>query len=378
MSWPAAICALSGSILLAGWVAYPFGLALAGGLRRLARNGGPQPAATDHHVSVIIATRDEPAVVARRIADLLANGYARELLQIVVGVDCRARFALAEYQAALGGQCLLVTGDEPGGKAATLNAAVRAASAELLLFADSQQSFVPGAVGALSASLHSPEVGAVTGTWQAGKAARQRGVLSLFWNYELALRRRESALHSVVAVTGAIYAMRRSLWQPLPPGLICDDLQVPFYVVRQGYRVVASEAAIAIDDRRFTRRQDYARKVRTLTGLLQFCSLNAWVLVPWRNPIWVQFLCHKLIRLATPYLLIALLLGALPLLWPLRVTLPGWPWQLLGVTAIALAVTLMVPRTRRIVGQAAWAGWLLTAPVLACRNAIRRDWDVWR
>jgi len=219
-------------------------------------------------------------------------------------------------------------------------------------------------------------VGSVTGTLLFGTAAPSAPLLHRFWTYELKLREMESRLDSVVAVTGAIYALRRELWTPLPDGLICDDLFVPMQVVREGRRVVAAADSFAVDERRFSRGQEFRRKVRTLTGMIQFCALCPWALSPRRNRIWVQFVCHKLLRLSTPYLLVVSLLGA-------AVCIPTPPWLWIGVAAVGLPLLLVIAvapkasRVRQLGAHLVWAGYLLVAPLAATLNALRGNWDVW-
>src|SRR5205823_13345863 len=117
-------------------------------------------------------------------------------------------------------------------------------------------------------------------------------------------------VHSVVSSTGQICAVRRSLWPELPAELICDDLYLTMALVLRGYRVGYCPDATAHDARRFTREQHFQRKVRTLTGLVQVCRWLPAALVPVRNPIWIHFACHKLVRLVTPYLAGLVMLGA--------------------------------------------------------------------
>ena len=138
------------------------------------------------------------------------------------------------------------------------------------------------------------------------------GALNLaerYWRLERWLRKWEARLHSSVGVTGAIYAMRRELWKPLPANLILDDVYLPMRLVLDGWRVGFTDQARARDVRRFEAGQEYRRKVRTLTGVIQVCAWLPGVLNPVRNPIWLQFVFHKLLRLLTPYLVVIALVG---------------------------------------------------------------------
>ena len=98
------------------------------------------------------------------------------------------------------------------GKACALNAAVAAAGGEILVFTDARQELSPDAVAALVENFADREVGAVGGELVlAGDAPA-----GAYWRYEAALRRWESASGSTIGVSGALYALRRQLWAPLP------------------------------------------------------------------------------------------------------------------------------------------------------------------
>jgi hypothetical protein len=180
-----------------------------------------------------------------------------------------------------------------------------------------------------------------------------------------------------VGATGAIWAMRRTLWAPLPPGLILDDVYAPMRVVLAGHRVAFVDDARAVDVRSVERASEYRRKVRTLTGNIQLCVWLPRLLVPLRNPIWLQFVFHKLLRLLTPYWLIIVLA------WGVAAALQrtgAYP-AVAALGALALVVALLAPRARPflIVRQAAvWGLVLQAAIVVATMNGFRRRWDVWR
>jgi cellulose synthase/poly-beta-1,6-N-acetylglucosamine synthase-like glycosyltransferase len=354
------------------WVGYPVVATLLSWLRR--RSGSSRDP-TVRRVSVVVATRDAPAVVAARVDDLLSTAYPQDLLEIVVAVDVGGPYDHSDYVALLPRTVRLVVGDPPGGKAVTLNAGVRAATSTIVVFADSAQRFDPDAIPTLMGFLAThAECGAVSGAYRTRPAA-VAWPLRAFWALETQIRRAEARLGGLVAVTGAIYAIRRALWRPLPPGLICDDLYVPLHMAARGFRVGFCEAARASDPRTFDSGQEFSRKVRTLTGLLQVCRWCPWVLVPWRNPVWLQFVCHKLLRLATPYLLLVACIGLAPA-WPSRAP-DLWPagaaLALLAVAAIARPTA-----TRRVLSRATSVIWLQAAPIVATLNAIRGRWDVWQ
>jgi cellulose synthase/poly-beta-1,6-N-acetylglucosamine synthase-like glycosyltransferase len=270
-----------------------------------------------------------------------------------------------------------VAGDAPGGKAATLNAAVREAAGEVLVFTDTGQTFDRMAIRRLVDALAAPGLGAASGRLEIASGADGPSLSERYWRYERWIRRSESQVHSTVGVTGAIYAMPRALWAALPSGLILDDLFVPMRLVLAGYRIGFVDDARATDSRRFDTQQEFRRKTRTLTGVIQLCAWLPGVLVPVRNPVWLQFVFHKLLRLLTPYLLVLALAGTL---WGLVTRVPmARLAPAAALAAIAAVVLLFAPRVGPRLRAAAVQGAALQgAVIVAAYNGLRGRWDVWR
>ena len=368
VDWIVVAC---GGLIGLTWIGYPLCIAVLAALRaRPAATPWPAPPP----VSVVLATRESPDAIAARVADVLAARYDGAL-QVVVALDPRTVEEPSTYLRFDDPRVTVVAGDAPGGKTATLNAGVRAATGELLVFTDTAQRFEPHAIARLVDCLADERMGAVSGALHLPGDEGRPSLAERYWRYERWLRRNEARVHSTVGVTGAVYAMRRARWTPLPADLILDDVYVPMRLSLEGWRIGFHEHAIARDGRRTTAGQEYRRKVRTLTGNLQLCAWLPAVLVPVRNPIWLQFVCHKLLRLLTPWLLAGLVLGS------------GWiaadrlgsalarvvPW----VGALVLLVLLVTPLRRRALSAAGWFLSLQAAVVRATINGVRGQWNVW-
>lgn len=372
----AALASAAGLALV--WVGYPAAVALAGAAKRDQR-GGPDQASWPT-VSVIIATRDDDAAVRGRIANCLMSTYDLKLLDIVVAVDAAGRGLSFLDTSEMPGNVRFVAGDAPGGKAATLNAAVRAARGKVLVFTDTHQRFELDAISLLVAALNRDGRGAASGRLdlprEEERGGKQRSLVGSYWSYERWLRRSEAKVHSCVGVTGAIFAMWRVLWTPLPQGLLLDDVYTPMLLVLAGHRVDFVDAARAIETRPADPTQEYRRKVRTLTGIFQLCAWMPRVLLPIRNPIWVQFVCHKLLRLLTPYwlLVIALWLAVLALRWATE----DAPRAALVALVVAAGVVLTRADALRRIREVIASGLMLQAAVIvATVNGFRGRWDVW-
>jgi len=302
-------------------------------------------------VTAVLAVHDGAAHVRAKLEGLLALDYPAERLDIVVACDgCRDDTAACAR--ALGDARIRVLEfAERRGKAACLNDAVAEARGEVLLMTDVRQRLEPDALRQLVANLGDAQVGAVGGQLRLFDAHTgfARGI-DAYWRYETLIRAGESRSGSVIGVSGALYAMRRALFRPLPAGTVLDDVLVPMQVAAAGLRVVYEPAAVAWDGSSQQPREEQRRKIRTLAGNYQLVQLAPWLLLPWRNPLWFRFVSHKLLRLLAPWLLLALALSA---------TLLATRHALFAATALGLLAAL----------AAVVAGRLL--PTLGGRRPVR-------
>ncbi len=362
------------SCIIAVWALYP---ALVGLVAAVLRRDEPQDdrtAVEPPRVTAVVATRADAAAVRERVDDLLRSTYPAALLDVVVAYDARTTEPMAAWTGADAPRVQVVRGDEPGGKAAALNAGVRAARGDVLVFADSGQRFGPDAVALLVRALARPRVGAASGRLELAAGEKAPALpLRLYWSLERWLRRREADVHSAIGVTGAIYALHRALWTPLPAGLILDDLYVPMALVLRGQRIAFVDEARAYETRATTDGNEYRRKVRTLTGVLQLCAWLPQALTPVRNPVWPQFVTHKLLRLLTPYGLLVCVVWAIVAVGQ-RI---GLAWLLAASAAFAAALQLRSRPMRALRSAVVSSILVQVATVRATANGARGRWDVW-
>jgi cellulose synthase/poly-beta-1,6-N-acetylglucosamine synthase-like glycosyltransferase len=259
-------------------------------------------------ISIVLAARNEAARLPGRVANLLELPYEgrREIIVVSDGSTDHTRTALADSTQR--GDIRLI--EVPaGGKPLALNAGVAAATGDLIVFADARQRFCDRALTALAANFADPEVGGATGELrldcESGESASTIGDgVGAYWKYEKWLRRHEGAIWSTLGATGAIYALRRSLWQPLPAETLLDDVLAPMRAVLDGKRVVFEEEATAEDRTAPDAAAEARRKRRTLAGNYQILAQEPRLLNPFANPVWLQYVSHKVGRLLVPWALL--------------------------------------------------------------------------
>jgi len=308
--WPGSRLVFWFSIVLLGYVylGYPVLAALRATLMEKPRRRAP----IEPTVSIIVIAHNEADRIAPRIENLLALDYPRDRLEIVIGSDGSTDDTVQRARR-YGDRGVIVRAfREHRGKPAIVNALVPIVRGEIVIFADARQRFDAGTVRALVANFADAQVGAASGelllTAEGGTAAAGHGT-AFYWRYEKFIRSTEGRVDSTIGATGAIYAIRRELFETIPEDTLLDDVLIPLRIVRRGYRVVFEPEARAHDTASATARQEFVRKTRTIAGTFQLLSREAWLLNPVSNRLWFETMSHKVLRLALPMLHAAFLVS---------------------------------------------------------------------
>jgi cellulose synthase/poly-beta-1,6-N-acetylglucosamine synthase-like glycosyltransferase len=254
-------------------------------------------------VSIIMAVRNEEKALPAKLENLRRLDYPRDLVQIIVASDGSSDGTVGILKERSGILLPIILKDTCG-KAAALNEAAKWATGEILVFTDVRQMIDASAISELTACFWDPEVGGASGELMLeGEPASPSNALGTYWKIEKLVRKLESASGSVIGATGALYAVRRSLYEAIPSTTILDDVVIPMNIVRRGNRVVFQASAIARDRLSTEKGKEFSRKVRTMTGNYQLLWLAPWLLSP-ANPVLWRYVSHKFIRLLCPWLLI--------------------------------------------------------------------------
>lgn len=336
------------------WLGYPLAVALLAWARPRPIRRGVPPARTA--VTIVIAARDEERWLAEKLQSLSSGGLSADRLEVLV-VDDGSRDGTAQVARAHGARVISLA--TPRGKAVALDVGRRAATHEILVLTDARQLVAPGALAELIAPFSDPRVGAVSGEI-VGAAL---GAGAIYRRLDDTLRRWEARSGSAVGATGALWAVRRSLFPALPPGLVLDDVYAPMRLLRDSGRrvVVAPDARVLERPEAADPAAEWRRRVRTLAGNLQLVALAPWLLVPFANPLWWRFVSHKLLRLFGPFALAGMAV-ALAALAP---TGPGWT---------AIAVLAAVGLALAAFGERAGTAGALARAFLGAQLACTLAW----
>ena len=298
----------SACLIFVTYAAYPIYMYIRAKLRPLPVHRAP----IFPSVTMVLAVRNEEKNLPGKLRNLASLNYPSSLLEIIVvsdGSTDRTADILRDAQNS-GIRILLLPGHQ--GKANAINHAVAAAHGEIICFTDARQRIATEGLRHLIANFADPAVGCASGALMIGDShsAPASDGSGLYWHLEKHIRNWEGLSGSTVGATGAFYAVRKENLVSLPVGTVLDDVYIPLHVARQGKRVIFEGSALAWDSLTPTPKQEFRRKVRTLTGNYQLLQSIPWLLTR-ANPLRFRFICHKLLRLAAPFALVGLLVSTL-------------------------------------------------------------------
>jgi biofilm PGA synthesis N-glycosyltransferase PgaC len=248
-------------------------------------------------IDLIIPAHNEADVIAAKLESVLACGYPRAKLHIIVACDGCSDDTVKAAQSA-GADVVL---DLPrGGKAAAINAAVARGNSSVLAFSDANALLLPGALGHLVEPFADERVGAVAGEQ---RISRDVGAEGPYWRYESYLKRREALFASAAGSDGSIHALRRDLFRPLPTDcILMDDLSLSMMAPEHGLRIAYAPQAAAVEASSPNWRAEFKRKSRIMAGTLHALGFSKRAFCNF--PFLLVFFSHKILRYLGPWLLL--------------------------------------------------------------------------
>jgi cellulose synthase/poly-beta-1,6-N-acetylglucosamine synthase-like glycosyltransferase len=360
---------LSAAAVAYGYVVYPV---LIWGLSRVFGRV-PQPPANIAEwptASSLIAAHNEESVIAERVENALAMDYPADRFRVVVA-SAGSSDATAEIVSRYAdrGVCLLDYKVNRG-KATVLTAAMAEIDSELVLLSDANTSIRPDAVKNLARWFAEPSVGAVCGRLVLVDPATGKNADGLYWKYETFLKLCEARLGALLGSNGAIYAIRREEYVPIPADTIVDDFVLPLLIrLNSGKRIIYDRDAVATEETPPQLGAEFGRRARIGAGGFQAIPLVWKLLLPSQGWTAFAFFSHKILRWVCPLFLIAMLVTSV-LLW--RVPLYRWlfmaqcgfyaaswaaiflPWKSRFVKPLRLASMFTAMNVALLVGMWRW------------------------
>ena len=299
------ITLLSIFLTLYVYIGYPLVLALLAWLR-------PRKHTVDENlepkVSLIVSCYNEEDVVSEKIENCLALDYPKDKLEIVFVSDGSEDGTDSIIKQFSDQGVRLIRQEGRLGKTSALNMAVPGTSGDIIVFSDANAMYDRKAVRKLVRNFASDEVGYVVGAalYTDGDESSAAQSEDRYWKYEVFIKEMESKLHSVVGGDGAIYAIRKPLFDTLDKEDI-NDFVNPLQIISKGYRGVFDKEAFCLErtagefDKEGRRKQRIVN--RSFRGLMKVSE----VLNPFKYGLFsFEVVSHKLMRWLVPVFLVCI------------------------------------------------------------------------
>jgi cellulose synthase/poly-beta-1,6-N-acetylglucosamine synthase-like glycosyltransferase len=259
-------------------------------------------------VSLIIGAYNEEKSIEQKINNSLALNYPKEKLEIIVSSDCSTDKTNEIVKRFASSNVRLFIAEKRSGKTAGRNIVIPEAKGEIVVLSDATGMYEKDALRKLVRNFSDPRVGCVGGILKYVNNSNSMvgSGEGLYWRYEVMLRRKESLLGNLMAVSGSIYAFRKELYSKIPEEL-ADDLIMPLTIKKSGYYAIFEPEAICIEETAKDDKEESAKRIRianrNIMGLIYMKELFNF----FKYGIFsFELFSHKVLRLLIPFFLIAL------------------------------------------------------------------------
>lgn len=286
------------------------------------------PPAFSPSVSLVFAAYNEEQVMARKMANCAALDYPAGRLEILVGCDGCTDRTVELARAANLGNARIFDFRERSGKLSILNRLLEQARGEIVVFSDASSFLEEGSVRSLLRHFADPAVGCVCGELRLFSPGGAPLNESVYWRYEVFLKFLESRLDLLLGANGGVYAIRRTLFRPLPRQAIIDDFLVAMNVRSVGERLAYDPEAVAWEEAAPTTADEFRRRVRIGAGAYHALRFTLPLLSPLAGRVAFSYWSHKVFRWLVPF--------ALPLAFFAALASSGEAFYAASAAALAL------------------------------------------
>jgi len=256
------------------------------------------------NVSLVIAAYNEEKVIEEKIKNSLNIDYPKNKFEIIIFSDSSTDSTDKIIKKYKNNRVKLLRIEGRRGKTFCQNEAVKLAQGEIIIFSDANSFYEPEAIKKIIGNFSNKDVGCVVGELKYGKSFNNHDKKivigeNIYWKYDQILKRLESKVSSLVAANGAIYALRKNIYEPLD-STMTSDLIEPLKLIKKGYKTLYMPEAIAWESTAENPQEEFRRRVRIVTrctySFLKDKSLHN-LLNPFRYGIFaVQLWSHRILR----------------------------------------------------------------------------------
>jgi len=257
------------------------------------------------NVSVLIAAYNEEKVIAEKILNLKTLNYPSEKIEFLIGSDGSIDKTVTIAQRFINFSNLRIFDFPRGGKVNALNALIKEAKGEILVFSDANTMYDTEAIRNLVKHFSDPRIGCVSGQmnyWiqeNSGEGAKSE---NLYWKYENWVKQQESYIGRLSGANGAIYAVKRSMIPEIKKGIINDDFYVSTFILQSGFDVILEVEAKAFEEPNNDLKGQFKRHIRDGAGHYQALIIFWRMLFPRKGHF--TYFSHRVLKWLVPFCII--------------------------------------------------------------------------
>lgn len=261
-------------------------------------------------VSIILSAYNEEEVIEDKIGNFTRLDYPIDKLEFIIVSDCCSDRTDELVRIHQNERIRLFVQTERSGKTKNLNRGVSEARGDILVFTDANSMFDRDAVMKLVRHFSDPLIGLVSGKSIYRDVNGEVTSGGAYRRYEDFIKDAESHLGGIIGADGAIYALRRKYYTPLPSQYINDFIHT-IQVVLAGGRAISDDEAICREEVQDTGSGELRRQTRIMAqSWLIFLSQFKLLLGDMKILYLWQLTSHKFLRWLTVPLMFILFVSS--------------------------------------------------------------------
>lgn len=265
-------------------------------------------------VTVVITAHNEEKRIAEKIENTLELDYPNDKLHVIVVSDASTDRTEEIVRSYIDRGVTLRIVPERRGKHFGQGRGVASAPSEIVVLTDATTFLRHDAVRMIVQNYADPKIGCVSGRDDVRDTETSSAGEGAYVKYEMALRRLESKVSSIIGASGSFFSVRKKLTD----GWIDDmssDFYLPIKCYMAGYRSILDERAIGYYTVLHDPTREFNRKLRTIVHGLEVLFHFKEAMNPFRYGLFaIQILSHKLLRWLVPFALITAFMANILLL----------------------------------------------------------------
>ena len=286
------------------FIFYPLSLRVLAQVRQRPLQAPDETGSVPLSYAVCVCAYNESAIIRTTIESLIALRQMTPDLQILLHVDGNGD-GTADIAREYADRIDLVVSPERKGKTHGMNRLMSMARASVVILTDATVRIDPQAIPNLGKYFRDPQVGCVAGHLRyVNDETTTAMVGSLYWRLEERIKQLESETGSIMGADGSIYAIRRSLFTPVPEDMI-DDMYISLAVLCDGYRIMRAPDVYAYEKSVTDTGEEFRRKIRIACQAFAAHRFLRPKLACLSLLDRYKYISHKLIRWFTAYTLSA-------------------------------------------------------------------------